>query len=168
MGIKHLWESWLREVVHFSSCQACSTSSSQVGCSHKHRMCHGDPNWATDPNRSPNIKLQSKMWHELLFAVLSSLPSVPAQRWPLIRWSICNNRCIFNTFVLIPSTPYSKAIFLPRKKRRKHCSQFLSAEITHCCTELSGSASHLLPDRKKNNGKKPFIWGGGHYYPVRI
>lgn len=170
MGIERIWESCVHtsEVVHVSSCPASlstgSISSFWMECFHKIKMCHGDPNWATDPNWSQNIKLESEMWHEFLFAVLSSLPSAPAQPWPLIRRSICNNHRIFNTFVLIPSTPYSKAFSLPKNEKKEKDKRLITISLSRDHTLLYWAFGVCIPSAtwQEKTFKMCFIiWGRG-------
>lgn len=95
------------------------------------------------------------MWQELLLAVHPSLPSAPTQSWPLIRLNICDNHSILNTFVLI------QALLIPKPSlcQNKDCSQLLQAKITCFCAEASGSASHLLPGRKRPFKLCDITWG---------
>ena len=105
----------------YTSFSTSSVSSFQVGCFHKYR----DVSWRSQLSnfhkyRDVSWRSQLSNWSQVIprhpileksvtWIVICSpffLAICSSSALTIIRLSICNNRCIFNTFVLIPSTPY--------------------------------------------------------------
>ena len=90
----------------YTSFSTSSVSSFQVGCFHKYRAVSWRSqlsNWSQVIPRHPILE-KSVTWIVICSPFFLAICSSSALT--IIRLSICNNRCIFNTFVLIPSTPY--------------------------------------------------------------
>lgn len=153
--------SYPHKVVRFPSSSASfstsNVSSFQVGWFYKYR----DVSWRSQQSNwsqlIPRHQILEKSVTWIVICSLFFLAICSSSALTTIRLNICNNHCIFNTFVLIPSTPDSQAFSLPEKK--KDCSQLLSAKIACCCTEFSKSASHLPPGRKRPFKMCDIIWG---------
>lgn len=103
----------------YASFSISSISNFQVGCFHKYR----DVSWRSQlSNWSQAIPRHPILEKSVTWIVICS-PFFLAICFSLLltttRLSICNNRCIFNTFVSIPSTPYFQAFSLPKDKKKE-------------------------------------------------
>lgn len=159
--------SYPHKVVHFPSSSASfstsNVSSFQVGWFYKYR----DVSWRSQQSNwsqlIPRHQILEKSVTWIVICSLFFLAICSSSALTTIRLNICNNHCIFNTFVLIPSTPDSQAFSLPEKKKT---APNFSQQRSHAAV-LSFQSLHPICHLAEKDPSKCVTSSGVklHYYP---